>query len=99
MTTTTRGNSTCASLEALYTFYWRVDASLNGAAFQIQFDHLANRGFQVQFTTNLLDSASWQPVLMPGNGLIFPAAPFRALIEDSITNAAGRFYRVQILEP
>ncbi len=34
---------------------------------EIRFNALANLGFEVQWTTNLLDPNSWQPLLVPGN--------------------------------
>jgi uncharacterized repeat protein (TIGR03806 family) len=79
--------------------YWQVNASRMGQTIQIQFEHLANRGFQVQFTTNLSAAASWQPLDAPGNELTFPASGFEATFEDSITNASGKFFRVEVMEP
>ena len=59
----------------------------------------AGRGFEVQWTTNLFSSNAWQALNTPANRPFFPATNDPGRVPDSLTNAAGRFYRVRAYEP
>jgi hypothetical protein len=66
----------------------------------VVFPRLANRGFEVQWTTNLLNSSSWQSLNVPENRPLFPAADETAHLSDGIAvNAQAKFYRVLVYEP
>jgi glucose/arabinose dehydrogenase len=78
---------------------WRISASASNGLVQVRFPHIANRGFEVQATTNLFDATSWQPLDSPDNRWFFTATTFQAVVEDVITNAAARYYRVRVFEP
>jgi len=69
----------------------------NGTA-QITFPQIANRGFEVQFTTNLQPPVVWQTLDVPGNKPFMSSTNFQAVISDAMTNAS-RYYRIRVYEP
>ena len=65
----------------------------------IHVPRIANRGFQVQWTTNLFGTNVWQPLDIAGNEPIFSATNSNVEMQDMLTNAPNKFYRARILEP
>ncbi len=78
---------------------WRVGVQQTADTVDISFLHVANRGFQVEWTSNLLTPVVWGSLDVPSNRLFFAATNFTATVADTITNAPARFYRVSISEP
>ncbi|MEO7299608.1 MAG: PQQ-dependent sugar dehydrogenase [Verrucomicrobiota bacterium] len=77
--------------------FWNISAvSANGFA-EIQFEQIANRGFEVQVTTNLQPTI-WSPLDVPGNRPLFSATNFPAAVPDLI-DSNSKFYRVRVFEP
>jgi hypothetical protein len=66
---------------------------------EIAFTRIANRGFEVQWTTDISDANSWQPLDVPGNEPLFAATNALAKVQDTLTNAASKFYRVMVIAP
>jgi len=77
---------------------WKISIQKTPATAQIRFPQIANRGFEMQFTTNLFSPVNWQPVDTTENRQFFSATNFTAILNDSFTNNA-RYYRVRVLEP
>ena len=65
----------------------------------ITYPRLSNRGFEVQWTTNLFNSNSWQALNVPENGPYFAPTNGPASVPDLITNTSGTFYRIRVFEP
>ena len=78
---------------------WGVRVAMVGANVQLQYSRIANRGFEVQWSTNPTDPNSWQPLDVPGNELVFALTNSDGLVQDAVTNAVSKFYRVRVLEP
>jgi uncharacterized repeat protein (TIGR03806 family) len=78
---------------------WRLQAELWTDVVRLRFPRVANRGFQVQTTTNLPPAARWESLDVPGNRPVFGATDAEALIEDPITDAPSKFYRILITTP
>ncbi|MEO8428304.1 MAG: PQQ-dependent sugar dehydrogenase [Verrucomicrobiota bacterium] len=78
---------------------WKVSIHQAGAAAQISFPQIANRGFQLQFDYDLTPPIAWEPLEVPANRLFFSATNLTAVIEDSVTNSPTKFYRVRVFEP
>lgn len=78
---------------------WQIDVRRNGASVEILFLHVANRGFEVQWTDQVDLPINWQPLDVPGNRPFFPATSVATAIADVIADAPGRFYRVRVFEP
>lgn len=77
---------------------WQIAIQSSGDSVQVSYPQIANRGFEVQATTNLVDLASWQPLNVPGNAPFFSITNRPATIIDSL-GEPQKFYRVRIFEP
>jgi len=78
---------------------WGIRLALAETQAEIQFPRIANRGFEVQWTTNLADPNSWQPLEVPDNEPLFSATNSTVRVQDQLISAPRKFYRVRIFEP
>ncbi|MBI4657590.1 MAG: PQQ-dependent sugar dehydrogenase [Verrucomicrobia bacterium] len=78
---------------------WSVSVQRAGDRVRLSFPRVANRGFEVHFTTDLSDPASWRPLDIAGNRPHFPATSSTAVLEDSIPDSLAKYYRVRVFEP
>lgn len=78
---------------------WKVNISQNGDTVNIGFDHPANRGFDVEFKSDLSNGSQWNSLEVPSNAPSFPSATQPAIITDNRTNSPSRYYRVRVFEP
>jgi uncharacterized repeat protein (TIGR03806 family) len=79
---------------------WRIHFDMTAAATDIHFLRIANRGFEVQWTTDLSDPNSWRPLDVPGNEPVFGISNTLFKVTDTLANdTLDKFYRVRILEP
>jgi len=65
----------------------------------ISFSRIPNRGFEVQWSTNIFDGRSWRALDVPANAPVFAAAGSTASVQDTLTNATAKYYRVRVFEP
>ncbi len=77
--------------------FWKIFASLTTGSVEIRFDQIANRGFEVQFATNV-PPAVWNPLDVSANRPFFPATNVPAAISNWI-DGGSKFYRVRVFEP
>lgn len=76
---------------------WSHTLDLSNGVPVVRFERAANRGFEVQRNTNLLD-ASWLPLDQADNAPYFAASNAPAAVADPVeTN--GAFYRVRVFAP
>jgi hypothetical protein len=81
------------------TNYWNISAQWVGTNVGVTYLQIANRGFEVQFITNLLNP-DWQLLDVPANAPFFSAVTFTNIIMDLSPMANdGRYYRVRVFEP
>lgn len=73
-------------------------AQSNGTA-AVVIPQVANRGFEVQATTNLFNSNSWSALNLPANAPFFPSSNRTAVVEETIQPGPPRFYRARVFEP
>jgi uncharacterized repeat protein (TIGR03806 family) len=78
---------------------WKISIQPKASAVQIRFRRLANRAFEIQWTSNLQDAQSWVPLDRPDNRPFFSSINQETMIEDPIAGSSTRFYRVRIYEP
>ena len=78
---------------------WRVRFATTDENFEINFVRVVNRGFQVQWTTDISNSHSWQPLDVPSNGLLFASSNAVVSVLDTVTNIPTKYYRVRVFEP
>ena len=78
---------------------WQISLQPKASSVQILFPRLANRAFEVQWTTNLNDVTSWVALDHPDNRPFFSSTNGEAVIQDVSSTSSARFYRVRIFEP
>ena len=93
------GSITTSFAPQVDTDAWKIGATANGSSVQILVPQVANRGFEVQWTSSLSAPISWLPLDVPANRPFFSASDLVTVVEDSTVNSPGRFYRVRVFEP
>ncbi len=78
---------------------WKMRVQANGSSVQILFPRLANRAFEVQWTTNLHHAKSWVALDHPDNRPFFSSTNGQAMLGDVTAASSVKFYRVRIFEP
>ena len=77
---------------------WSFDLNNSGTV-GVSFTRLANTGFEVQRTTNLVQGG-WSAIDVPANGPIFVATDTPATVSDpASTNANEASYRIRVYRP
>jgi hypothetical protein len=66
---------------------------------QVTFLQLSNRAYEVQSSTNLLNSASWRPFDLTGNEPFFPITNRPWSVTDPDPIVTNKFYRARISAP
>lgn len=66
---------------------------------QITYPRLANRGFEVQWATNLQTASQWRFLDVPENRPFFAGTNGEARVPIAAPGAAQRYYRVRVYEP
>jgi glucose/arabinose dehydrogenase len=77
--------------------FWRISAAQGSNTAQIIYPQLANRGYEVQFITNVT-SANWQPLDVPDNRSFFSPTNRTGVVNDPSCDGE-RYYRVRVFEP
>ena len=78
---------------------WAVHIAATNQNAEIDYTRIANRGFEALWTTDISSPSSWQPLDVPGNEPVFAVTNSTVHLQDSLTNAPGKFYRVRVFEP
>jgi hypothetical protein len=78
---------------------WRISIQPKTSSVQIRFPRLANRAFEVQWTTHLQDTESWVALDQPAHRPFFSSTNGQPMIEDLTIGPSAKFYRVRIHEP
>lgn len=78
---------------------WRIWLQRTERGVAIRYPRIARRGFEVEWTTNVADPVSWQPLDVPANRPFFAAEPQEAVVEDTDAFAPLKFYRVRVYQP
>jgi glucose/arabinose dehydrogenase len=77
---------------------WQIGLTTAAGTAQVRFEQMANRGFEVQFATNLQPPVLWTPLDVPANRPFISSSNFSAVVPDPLTDGS-RFYRVRVFEP
>lgn len=77
---------------------WTTSVTVTPDAVSLTFPRVAGRGFEVQWSTNLVDSSAWQPVNVPGNAPFFSISNTVSTVSDPAPDRASRFYRVRVYD-
>ena len=77
---------------------WKISVAHSNGNAQIIIPQVANRAFEVQSSTNLVN-ALWSPLNLPANAPFFPISNRTAVVEEPIQSATPTFYRARVFEP
>jgi uncharacterized repeat protein (TIGR03806 family) len=78
---------------------WGIAITQSGDSATVVIPQIANRAFEVQATTNLLDSNSWWGLNLPANAPFFASSNRTAVVEEKIEPDSPHFYRARVFEP
>jgi mono/diheme cytochrome c family protein len=78
--------------------HWSFNLALTGGVDTVSFLQVANRGFEVQSTTNLVAPIVWTPLDLPGNEPFFWITNHAGMVQDT-PNTITKYYRIRVFEP
>jgi mono/diheme cytochrome c family protein len=78
---------------------WGIGLERSGGAVTLTYPRRANRGFELQWSTNLSNSLSWQFFNVPENRPFIAATNGQTRVPDSVTPGSSKFYRARVFEP
>jgi len=78
---------------------WKISGQRNVGGFATIYPRITNRGFELEWTSNLSTLSVWKPVNVPENRPFFSSADGIAQIPCGIADGRTRFYRVRVYEP
>jgi glucose/arabinose dehydrogenase/mono/diheme cytochrome c family protein len=78
---------------------WRISAERDDSFVQIVLPRVANRGFEVQYSTNLSNPSAWRFLDVPENRPIISATNGLTRVPDVLSNAPAKYYRARVFEP
>jgi hypothetical protein len=78
---------------------WTIAAERSGDRVNVVFDRIANRFFEVQWSTNLSTNIVWRGLDVRENRPFAARSNSVWRVPDVTTNDATRFYRVRVTEP
>ena len=78
---------------------WKISLRHTDEGTEIRFPRIAKRGFEVEWTTDLLKPRSWTSLDVPGNQPFFSAVTHEVVVRDTDFSGGQKFYRVRVFEP
>jgi len=78
---------------------WGISISHSNGIAKIILPQNANRAFEIQSTTDLLNSSSWSPLNLPANAPFFPISNRTAIVDEPVQPATPKYYRARVFEP
>ncbi len=78
---------------------WKMSIQPTASSVQIIFSRVANRAFEVEWSTNLQDTKSWGVLDQPDNHPFFSSTNGPSVVEDATMCSSARFYRVRVFAP
>lgn len=78
---------------------WGLAIAQSNANAKVVIPQVANRAFEVQATTNLLNGSPWSALNLPANAPLFPISNRTAIVEEANQSGPPRYYRARVLEP
>lgn len=75
---------------------WRIGINSISDPFAIEFQRIAERGFEVQYRQSLAPTDDWQTLDVPGNTPGYVSTNETTVINDAVPSAPARFYRVRV---
>lgn len=80
--------------------FWSIGVQRAGSQnLEVTYPRLVNRGFEVQWNTNITNTATWRFLDIPANRPYFAATNETATVPDATTDAPAKYYRVRVYEP
>jgi hypothetical protein len=75
-----------------------VDIKVSANQVDVRYERVANRGFEVQWSTNI-EHPIWQPLDVPANAPVFSATNQPASVPHDTGTVLQKIYRVRVFEP
>lgn len=75
---------------------WRIGVSSINGTLAIEFQRIAERGFEVQYRESFAPADEWQILNVPGNTPGYGSANEATVVNDSLSSSPARFYRVHV---
>jgi hypothetical protein len=66
---------------------------------ELTYPRLVNRGFEVQWTTNLTSSISWTFLNVPENRPFMASTNGVTHVPDAVADLPAKFFRARVFEP
>ena len=77
---------------------WGIGVQRAGDGAEIVFPRLANRGLEIQWSSNLISTSFWRFLNIPENRPFFSSSNTATRVPDAISNAPAKFYRARVYE-
>lgn len=78
---------------------WGISMIVSNNTPVVVIPQIANRAFEVQFTTNLFNSNSWSVLNIPENAPSYPISNRTATVPEPLQLGNPRYYRARVFEP
>lgn len=78
--------------------FWTIGIHRNAGAVSIVYTQAPNRGFEVQWSTNLVNTSSWRVLNIPANRPNFPGQSEVRTVPDGVEPGVNKFYRVRAFD-
>ena len=78
---------------------WGISITASNDNAYILIPQIANRAFEIQTTTNLFNSNSWNALNIPANARFYPASNRTAILSEPVQAGNPRYYRARVFEP
>lgn len=78
---------------------WGISIATSNNNACVLIPQIANRAFEIQMTTNLFDSNSWNALNVPANAPSYPISNRTVLVTEPVSPGNPRYYRARVFEP
>ena len=77
---------------------WGIGVERAGDTVEIVFPRIANRGLEIQWSSNLVNTSSWRFLNIPENRPFFSSSNTATRVPEALSNGPARYYRVRVYE-
>ncbi len=78
---------------------WGINITASNNNAHVLIPQIANRAVEIQTTTNLLNSNSWNALNIPANAPFYPISNRTTTVSEPVSPGNPRYYRARVFEP